>query len=161
MPARPTTGSTASPLFSTHMLDLSEQPLAENIATAARYLARIGKMGMTLELEIGITGGEEDAVDNRGVAHERLYTRPSDVLEVYDALSSIGNFNLAAAFGNTHGVYAPGNVELRPDHPPRLAALRRGAAEDRPQTDQLRLPRRLGLASSADRGGGLLTASSR
>jgi fructose-bisphosphate aldolase class II len=102
------------PLFSTHMLDLSEQPLAENIETAARYLGRMAKMGMTLELEIGITGGEEDTVDNRGVARERLYTNPRDVLKVYDALSPIGNFNLAAAFGNTHGVYAPGDVELRP-----------------------------------------------
>ena len=102
------------PLFSTHMVDLSEQPLAENIEIAARYLARIAKMGMTLELEIGITGGEEDGVDNRGVAHERLYTNPADVLKVYDALSPLGNFNLAAAFGNTHGVYAPGNVKLRP-----------------------------------------------
>ena len=102
------------PLFSTHMLDLSEQPLGENIDTAARYLARIAKMGMTLELEIGITGGEEDGVDNRGVAHDRLYTNPEDVLKVHDALSPIGSFNLAAAFGNTHGVYAPGNVKLRP-----------------------------------------------
>jgi len=102
------------PLFSTHMLDLSEQPLAENLETSQRYLARIAKMGMTLELEIGITGGEEDGVDNRGVAHERLYTRPEDVLQVYDTLSPIGSFNLAAAFGNTHGVYAPGNVKLRP-----------------------------------------------
>jgi fructose-bisphosphate aldolase class II len=102
------------PMFSTHMLDLSEQPLGENIDTAARYLARIAKMGMTLELEIGITGGEEDGVDNRGVAHDHLYTNPADVLEVYDALSPIGSFNLAAAFGNTHGVYAPGNVKLRP-----------------------------------------------
>src|SRR5215470_3287030 len=102
------------PLFSTHMLDLSEQPLAENIETASRYLARIAKMGMTLELEIGITGGEEDGVDNTGVAHSRLYTNPADVLKVYDALSPIGNFNLAAAFGNTHGVYAAGNVKLRP-----------------------------------------------
>jgi fructose-bisphosphate aldolase class II len=102
------------PLFSTHMLDLSEQPLAENIETSARYLSRIAKMGMTLELEIGITGGEEDGVDNRGVARERLYTNPEEVLQVYDALSPIGSFNLAAAFGNTHGVYAAGNVKLRP-----------------------------------------------
>ena len=102
------------PMFSTHMLDLSEQPLGENIDTAARYLARIAKMGMTLELEIGITGGEEDGVDNRGVAHDRLYTNPADVLKVHDALSPIGSFNLAAAFGNTHGVYAPGNVKLLP-----------------------------------------------
>jgi fructose-bisphosphate aldolase class II len=102
------------PLFSTHMLDLSEQPLSENIETSARYLGRIAKMGMTLELEIGITGGEEDGVDNRDVASQRLYTNPSDVLKVYDALSPIGSFNLAAAFGNTHGVYAAGNVKLRP-----------------------------------------------
>ena len=102
------------PMFSTHMIDLSEQPLAENIETAARYLGRIARMGMILELEIGITGGEEDGVDNRGVAHERLYTNPDDVLRVHDALSPIGTFNLAAAFGNTHGVYAPGNVKLRP-----------------------------------------------
>src|SRR5262249_44418753 len=98
------------PLFSTHMLDLSEQPLGENVETSARYLARIAQLGATLELEIGITGGEEDGVDNRGVAHERLYTNPADVLTVYDALSPIGHFNLAAAFGNTHGVYAAGNV---------------------------------------------------
>src|SRR5262249_16174237 len=102
------------PLFSTHMVDLSEQPPADNIETPARYLARITKMGMILELEIGITGGEEDGVDNTGVAHSRLYTNPADVLKVYDALSPIGTFNLAAAFGNTHGVYAPGNVKLRP-----------------------------------------------
>jgi fructose-bisphosphate aldolase class II len=102
------------PLFSTHMLDLSEQPLSENIETSARYLTRIARMGMTLELEIGITGGEEDGVDNRAVARERLYTNPEDVLRVYDALSPIGHFNLAAAFGNTHGVYAAGNVKLRP-----------------------------------------------
>jgi fructose-bisphosphate aldolase, class II len=102
------------PLFSTHMIDLSEQPLSENLETSARYLTRIARMGMTLELEIGITGGEEDGVDNRGVARERLYTNPEDVLRVYDALSPIGRFNLAAAFGNTHGVYAPGNVKLRP-----------------------------------------------
>ena len=102
------------PLFSTHMIDLSEQPLSENLEVSARYLARLARMGVTLELEIGITGGEEDGVDNRGVAHERLYTNPEDVLRVHDALSPIGRFNLAAAFGNTHGVYAPGNVKLRP-----------------------------------------------
>lgn len=102
------------PLFSTHMTDLSLQPLAENIETSARYLARLAKMGVMLELEIGITGGEEDGVDNSGADHERLYTHPADVLRVYDALLPIGGFNLAAAFGNTHGVYAPGNVKLRP-----------------------------------------------
>src|SRR5262249_41496916 len=98
------------PLFSTHMIDLSEQPLSENLQTSARYLSRLARMGATLELEIGITGGEEDGVDNRGVAHERLYTNPEDVLQVYDALSPIGRFNLAAAFGNTHGAYPPGSV---------------------------------------------------
>jgi fructose-bisphosphate aldolase, class II len=102
------------PLFSTHMVDLSLQPLAENIEISGHYLARLTKMGVPLELEIGITGGEEDGVDNSGADHERLYTRPADVLRVYDALSPIGTFNLAAAFGNTHGVYAPGNVKLRP-----------------------------------------------
>jgi fructose-bisphosphate aldolase class II len=102
------------PLFSTHMLDLSEQPLSENIETSAHYLSRMTKLGMTLELEIGITGGEEDGVDNRGAPRERLYSHPEDVLKVFDALSPIGSFNLAAAFGNTHGVYAAGNVKLRP-----------------------------------------------
>ena len=117
------------PLFSTHMLDLSEQPLSENIEASARYLARIARMGMTLELEIGITGGEEDGVDNSGVAHDRLYTAPADVLRVHDALSQVGHFNLAAAFGNTHGVYAPGNVKLRPSilrDSQRLVATERG-----------------------------------
>jgi fructose-bisphosphate aldolase class II len=102
------------PLFSTHMIDLSEQPLSENLEVSARYLARLAKMKVTLELEIGITGGEEDSVNNRGVAGEQLYSNPEDVLSVYDALSPIGRFNLAAAFGNTHGVYAPGKVKLRP-----------------------------------------------
>ncbi len=124
---------TGEPLFSSHMIDLSEQPLAENIETAARYLARLGRMGMMLELEIGITGGEEDGVDHSGVAHERLYTNPDDVLSVYDALSPIGSFNLAAAFGNTHGVYAPGNVKLQPsilrDAQRRVAERRRTGAK--------------------------------
>jgi fructose-bisphosphate aldolase, class II len=102
------------PLFSSHMLDLSEQPLAENIEISSRTLARIAKMNMTLEIELGITGGEEDGVDNSGVEHDKLYTHPEDVLKAYDALGAIGNFTVAAAFGNTHGVYAPGNVKLKP-----------------------------------------------
>jgi fructose-bisphosphate aldolase, class II len=102
------------PLFSSHMLDLSEQPLAENIEISSRTLTRMTKMNMTLEIELGITGGEEDGVDNSGVEHDRLYTRPEDVLKVYDALGAIGSFTVAAAFGNTHGVYAPGNVKLKP-----------------------------------------------
>jgi fructose-bisphosphate aldolase class II len=102
------------PLFSSHMLDLSEQPIAENLEISARYLTRMAKMKMTLEIELGITGGEEDGVDNSGVEHDRLYTQPEDVLKAYDALHPIGSFTVAASFGNTHGVYAPGNVKLKP-----------------------------------------------
>jgi fructose-bisphosphate aldolase class II len=102
------------PLFSSHMLDLSAEPLAENIAISRRYLERIGKMNMTLEIELGMTGGEEDGVDNSGVEDARLYTQPQDVLQAYDALQPVASFTVAAAFGNTHGVYAPGNVKLKP-----------------------------------------------
>jgi len=102
------------PLFSSHMLDLSEQPLAENLEISARTLARIAKMNMTLEIELGITGGEEDGVDNSATDHSKLYTSPEDVLKAYDVLNPIGSFTVAAAFGNTHGVYAPGNVKLKP-----------------------------------------------
>ena len=105
---------TGSPLFSSHMLDLSEESLEENLEISARYLARIAKMNMTLEIELGVTGGEEDGVDNSGVAHDKLYTRPEDVLQAYDKLNPIGSFTVAASFGNTHGVYAPGNVKLKP-----------------------------------------------
>jgi fructose-bisphosphate aldolase class II len=102
------------PLFSSHMLDLSEQSLAENIEISARYLTRIAKMNMTLEIELGVTGGEEDGVDNSDVTHDKLYTSPEDVLQAYDVLNPIGSFTVAASFGNTHGVYAPGNVKLKP-----------------------------------------------
>ncbi|HET6145939.1 MAG TPA: class II fructose-bisphosphate aldolase [Polyangia bacterium] len=102
------------PLFSSHMLDLSEQPLAENVEISARYLTRIAKMNMTLEIELGVTGGEEDGVDNSESSHDKLYTHPEDVLHAYDTLSPIGSFTVAASFGNTHGVYAPGNVKLKP-----------------------------------------------
>ena len=102
------------PLFSSHMLDLSEQPLAENIEISAKTLTRIAKMNMTLEIELGITGGEEDGVDNSGVEHDKLYTSPEDVLKAYDVLNPIGSFTVAASFGNTHGVYAAGNVKLKP-----------------------------------------------
>src|SRR4051812_48032736 len=104
----------SEPLFSSHMLDLSEQPLAENIETSARYLGRIAKMNMTLEIELGVTGGEEDGVDNSDVTHDKLYTQPEDVLQAYDRLNPFGSFTVAASFGNTHGVYAPGNVKLKP-----------------------------------------------
>jgi len=104
------------PLFSSHMLDLSEEPKAQNIATCAKYFARMAKLGLWLEMEIGITGGEEDGVDNTGVDNSALYTQPEDVWDVYEALSKIGpNFSIAAAFGNVHGVYKVGNVKLHPE----------------------------------------------
>lgn len=106
---------TGKPLFSSHMIDLSEEPMAENMAICREYLARMDKMGMTLEIEIGITGGEEDGVDNSDVDESKLYTQPEDVLFVYDQLSPISpRFTIAAAFGNVHGVYKPGNVKLKP-----------------------------------------------
>jgi len=102
------------PLFSSHMLDLSEEPLEENIATCKKYLERMSKIGMSLEIELGITGGEEDGVGSDDVDNARLYTQPEDVLYAYEQLSPIGSFTVAASFGNVHGVYKPGNVELRP-----------------------------------------------
>ena len=105
------------PLFSSHMLDLSEEPLEENIAICKKYLERMSKVGLLLEMELGITGGEEDGVDNSDVDSSRLYTQPEEVWQVYEALSSVpnGNFTVAAAFGNVHGVYSPGNVTLKPE----------------------------------------------
>ena len=102
------------PLFSSHMLDLSEEPLHENLEISRKFLTRMAKMKMTLEIELGVTGGEEDGVDNSGVENSKLYTQPSEVLESYDALSPVGSFTVAASFGNTHGVYSPGNVKLTP-----------------------------------------------
>jgi len=103
------------PLFSSHMLDLSEEPLKENIEICKKYLARMSKMGMLLEIELGITGGEEDGVDNTGIDSSRLYTQPEDVAYAYEELSKISpNFTIAASFGNVHGVYKPGNVKLEP-----------------------------------------------
>ena len=104
------------PLFSSHMLDLSEEPLHENIETSVEFYQRMTKLGMSIEIELGVTGGEEDGVDNSGVENSKLYTQPSEVNEAYNALSKVGNlFTVAASFGNVHGVYSPGNVELRPD----------------------------------------------
>jgi len=105
------------PLFSSHMLDLSEEPLEENIEICKKYLERMAKVNLLLEMELGVTGGEEDGVDNSNVDSSKLYTQPSEVWQVYEALSSVpgGNFTVAAAFGNVHGVYAPGNVKLRPE----------------------------------------------
>lgn len=103
------------PLFSSHMLDLSEEPLEENLEVCKRYLERMSKMGMTLEIELGITGGEEDGVDNSNVDSSKLYTQPEEVALAYKALGSVSNrFTIAAAFGNVHGVYKPGNVKLQP-----------------------------------------------
>ncbi len=103
------------PLFSSHMIDLSEEPLEENIEICAKYLARMAKMGMTLEIELGVTGGEEDGVDNSDVDSSKLYTQPSEVAFAYETLLKISpNFTIAAAFGNVHGVYKPGNVSLQP-----------------------------------------------
>ena len=103
------------PLFSSHMLDLSEEPLLENIEICKKYLARMSKMGMTLEIELGCTGGEEDGVDNTGMDNSLLYTQPADVNYAYEELSKISpNFTIAASFGNVHGVYKPGNVKLTP-----------------------------------------------
>jgi fructose-bisphosphate aldolase class II len=103
------------PLFSSHMLDLSEEPLEENIDICQRYLERMSKMGMTLEIELGVTGGEEDGVDNSGVDSAKLYTQPEDVAYAYERLSKVSDrFTIAASFGNVHGVYKPGNVKLQP-----------------------------------------------
>ena len=103
-----------APLFSSHMLDLSEEPLEENLEICAKYLGRMTKIGMALEIELGVTGGEEDGVDNSDVDNSKLYTQPSEVLAAYDKLNSLGHFTCAASFGNTHGVYKPGNVKLTP-----------------------------------------------
>lgn len=104
------------PLFSSHMIDLSEEPHEENIAITKKYFERAAKMNQWLEMEIGITGGEEDGVDNTGVESSKLYTQPEDVFAVYQALHPISpNFSIAAAFGNVHGVYKPGNVKLHPE----------------------------------------------
>ncbi len=103
------------PLYSSHMLDLSEEPIEENIEISKKYLERMAKIGMTLEIELGVTGGEEDGVDNTDVDSSRLYTQPEEVSYAYEELSKISDkFTVAAAFGNVHGVYKPGNVELRP-----------------------------------------------
>jgi fructose-bisphosphate aldolase class II len=106
---------TGKSLFSSHMLDLSEEPLHENIEISAKYLERMAKMGITLEIELGVTGGEEDGVDNSDVDSSKLYTQPEDVAYSYEHLMKVSpRFTVAAAFGNVHGVYKPGNVKLQP-----------------------------------------------
>ena len=107
--------SNGKSLFSSHMIDLSEEPIEENIEICKKYLKRMSKMGMTLEIELGITGGEEDGVDNSDVDVSKLYTQPEEVAFAFEELSKISNqFTIAAAFGNVHGVYKPGNVKLTP-----------------------------------------------
>lgn len=106
---------TGKPLYSSHMIDLSEEPLIENLEICKKYLERMSKMGMTLEIELGITGGEEDGVDNTDVDNAKLYTQPEEVAFAYEELMKVSpRFTIAAAFGNVHGVYKPGNVQLTP-----------------------------------------------
>lgn len=104
------------PLFSSHMLDLSEESLEENLSTCEKYLKKLDSLGISLEIELGVTGGEEDGVDNTSVDNALLYTQPSDVANAYERLNKISDkFSIAASFGNVHGVYKPGNVVLRPE----------------------------------------------
>jgi fructose-bisphosphate aldolase, class II len=106
---------TGKPLFSSHMIDLSEEPIEENIEICKTYLERMSKMGMTLEIELGVTGGEEDGVDNSDIDSSKLYTQPDEVAYAYEELMKVSpKFTIAAAFGNVHGVYKPGNVKLTP-----------------------------------------------
>ena len=106
---------TGKPLYSSHMIDLSEEPIEENIAISKKYLERMSKIGMTLEIELGITGGEEDGVDNTDVDSSKLYTQPEEVSYAYEELMKVSpRFTIAASFGNVHGVYKPGNVKLTP-----------------------------------------------
>lgn len=103
------------PLFSSHMLDLSEEPLHENLEISARYFKRMKAIEVGIEIELGVTGGEEDGVDNTGIDSSKLYTQPEDVAEAYSVLREVGDlFTVAASFGNVHGVYKPGNVKLTP-----------------------------------------------
>jgi len=103
------------PLYSSHMLDLSEEPIEENIETSVEFFKRMAPLGMSIEIELGVTGGEEDGVDNSGIENDKLYTQPEHVAYSYEELGKVGKlFTVAAAFGNVHGVYSPGNVELRP-----------------------------------------------
>jgi len=111
-------GETGKPLYSSHMLDLSEEPIDWNLNECARVLERMAKIGMSLEIELGVTGGEEDGIGgefDESADNSHLYTQPEDVLQAYELLNPIGSFSVAASFGNVHGVYKPGNVKLRPE----------------------------------------------
>lgn len=124
------------PLFSSHMLDLSEEPLEENIEISKKYLERMSKIGMSIEIELGVTGGEEDGVDNTNVDNALLYTQPEEVAYAYKELSEVSpNFTIAASFGNVHGVYKPGNVQLTPkilDNSQRYIAKEFNTASEKP-----------------------------
>lgn len=121
------------PLFSSHMLDLSEEPKNENIALCKEYLKRMAKIGVWLEMEIGITGGEEDGVNNEHVHNSALYTQPEDIWDIYREFSEVTpNFSIAAAFGNVHGVYKPGNVKLHPE----LLKMHQDYVRDQLKTDK-------------------------
>lgn len=124
------------PLFSSHMLDLSEESLEENVATCVRYMERMTKIGMTLEIELGVTGGEEDGVDNTNIDNALLYTQPEDVAYAYEKLLAVSeNFTIAASFGNVHGVYKPGNVVLTPsilDNSQKYIQQKFGTTSDKP-----------------------------
>ncbi len=106
---------TGKPLFSSHMIDLSEEDIDFNLSECARLLKRMAKIGMSIEIELGVTGGEEDGVGSDDIDNAKLYTQPEDVLKAYETLLPLGHFSVAASFGNVHGVYKPGNVRLRPD----------------------------------------------
>ena len=125
---------TGKSLYSSHMLDLSEESIEENLDISCKYFERMAKMGMTLEIELGITGGEEDGVDNSGVDSSKLYTQPDEVAYAYERLNAISpNFTIAAAFGNVHGVYKPGNVKLTPkilDNSPTFVSEKFGLGEE-------------------------------
>ena len=124
------------PLYSSHMIDLSEESLEENIEICKQYLERMSKLDMTLEIELGVTGGEEDGVDNTDVDQSRLYTQPEEVAYAYEELSKVSDqFTIAAAFGNVHGVYKPGNVQLTPkilDNSQKYVAEKYGTDTDQP-----------------------------
>lgn len=103
------------PLFTSHMIDLSEEHIDENLEVSARILQSVAPIGMSIEIELGVTGGEEDGVGSDDIDNAKLYTQPEDVLKAYETLKDLGHFSVAASFGNVHGVYKPGNVQLRPD----------------------------------------------
>jgi len=106
---------TGKPLFTSHMIDLSEEDIDFNLSECARLLKRMAKIDMSIEIELGCTGGEEDGVGSDDIDNDKLYTQPEDCLQAYELLSPLGHFSLAASFGNVHGVYSPGNVKLRPE----------------------------------------------